>query len=171
MENIQNIFDFISSSKDEMVKLQTLLTSKQALGPESGGQGELEKCLALEAWLKENNFTDVKRYDAPDPRVESGIRPNLLVTIPGKDSSKAIWLMTHMDVVPVGEISMWHSDPWQVIEKDGKLFGRGVEDNQQGLISSIFAVPFLISNFPSKEIEIFSPVSISKFICISSHSV
>ena len=136
MENIQNIFDFISSSKDEMVKLQTLLTSKQALGPESGGQGELEKCLALETWLKENNFTDVKRYDAPDTRVESGIRPNLLVTIPGKDSSKSIWIMTHMDVVPVGELSMWHSDPWQVIEKDGKLFGRGVEDNQQGLVSS-----------------------------------
>ena len=146
MENMQNIFDFISSSKDEMVKLQTLLTSKQALGPESGGQGELEKCLALESWLKENNFTDVKRYDAPDPRVESGIRPNLLVTIPGKDSSKAIWLMTHMDVVPVGEISMWNSDPWQVIEKDGKLFGRGVEDNQQGLVSSIFAVLSLIKN-------------------------
>jgi succinyl-diaminopimelate desuccinylase len=146
MENMQDIFDFIVSSKDEMVKLQTLLTTKQALDPESGGQGELEKCLALESWLKENNFTDVKRYDAPDSRVESGIRPNLLVTIPGKDTSKSLWLMTHMDVVPVGELSMWNSDPWQVIEKDGKLFGRGVEDNQQGLVSSIFAVLSLIKN-------------------------
>jgi hypothetical protein len=51
-----------------------------------------------------------------------------------------------MDVVPVGELSMWNSDPWQVIEKDGKLFGRGVEDNQQGLVSSIFAVLSLIKN-------------------------
>ncbi len=146
MDNINTLFDFIESKTSKMIELQTLLTSKPALSPESEGDGELEKCIALEQWLKDEGFTDLQRFDAPDSRVKSGIRPNLIATIPGQDTSKSLWIMTHMDVVPVGELSMWDSDPWQVIEKDGKLFGRGVEDNQQGLVSSIFAVLSLIKN-------------------------
>jgi succinyl-diaminopimelate desuccinylase len=48
--------------------------------------------------------------------------------------------MTHLDVVPEGERSLWTSDPWKVTVKDGVVVGRGVEDNQQGLVSSVFAV-------------------------------
>ena len=146
MENINSLFEFIESKTSKMVELQTLLTSKPALSPESEGDGELEKCIALEQWLKNEGFSDLQRFDAPDSRVKSGIRPNLVATIPGKDTSKSLWIMTHLDVVPVGELSMWHSDPWKVIEKDGKLYGRGVEDNQQGLVSSIFASLALIKN-------------------------
>jgi succinyl-diaminopimelate desuccinylase len=32
-----------------------------------------------------------------------------------------------------------------VVEKDGKLFGRGVEDNQQGLVSALFALKALVA--------------------------
>ncbi|MDR1748798.1 MAG: M20 family metallo-hydrolase, partial [Spirochaetaceae bacterium] len=104
-----------------------------------GGEGEFEKCKALEKWLEKNGFTGVERFDAPDPRVPSGVRPTLVVTIPGRDSSRAVWIMSHTDVVPVGELSLWNTDPWRVIEKEGRIYGRGVEDNQQGLVSSIFA--------------------------------
>jgi len=40
---------------------------------------------------------------------------------------------------------MWKSDPWTVVEKDGRLIGRGVEDNQQGLTSSVLAALALVS--------------------------
>lgn len=122
-----------------MVSLETLLTAIPALAPESGGEGELAKCEALTLALQKMGFTSFERYDAPDPRVPSGVRPNLVVTIPGRDSSRTIWMMTHLDVVPPGELSLWETDPWTVFEKDGKLFGRGVEDNQQGLVASVFA--------------------------------
>ncbi|MCI6479691.1 MAG: M20 family metallo-hydrolase [Spirochaetia bacterium] len=134
----------IASSKAEIVELETLLTSHPALAPESGGDGELEKVIALEGWLKSQGFTQFQRFDAPDSRVSSGIRPNLVVTIPGKDDSFAVWFMAHTDVVPVGELSLWHTDPWKVIEKDGRLYGRGVEDNQQGLVASTVAALALL---------------------------
>lgn len=134
----------IASSKAEIVELETLLTSHPALAPESGGDGELEKVIALEGWLKSQGFTQFQRFDAPDSRVSSGIRPNLVVTIPGKDDSFAVWFMAHTDVVPVGELSLWHTDPWKVIEKDGRLYGRGVEDNQQGLVASTVATLALL---------------------------
>lgn len=134
----------IASSKAEIVELETLLTAHPALAPESGGDGELEKVTALEAWLKSQGFTQFQRFDAPDSRVSSGIRPNLVVTIPGKDDSFSVWFMAHTDVVPVGELSLWHTDPWKVVEKDGRLYGRGVEDNQQGLVASTVAALALL---------------------------
>ncbi|MGB4254311.1 MAG: M20 family metallo-hydrolase, partial [Rectinema sp.] len=58
---------------------------------------------------------------------------------PGRRVEGPLWIMSHLDVVPEGELSSWESDPWKVVVKDGKLYGRGVEDNQQGIVSSVFA--------------------------------
>lgn len=144
------IKEWIAGNTAGMVALETLLTSHPALAPESGGQGELQKVQALETWLKEQGITQLERFDAPDNRVESGIRPNLVATITGADDTDSaaprIWIMAHTDVVPVGEISLWNTDPWQVVEKDGRLYGRGVEDNQQGLVAGTFAALALIKN-------------------------
>ena len=130
---------FIESSTKDMVELERILTAQQALAPESGGDGELAKVTVLENYLKANGITRLERFDAKDSRVSSGIRPNLIATIPGNRDDYAIWLCAHLDVVPTGAMKLWESDPWTVVEKDGKIYGRGVEDNQQGLVSSVFA--------------------------------
>ena len=145
MKNLETIQTWLSAQRGRMTDLQKTLTACQALAPESGGDGELEKCLLLEKELASLGLPAGERYDAPDPRVSAGIRPNLVVTIPGH-RSEAVWVMTHLDVVPPGDLSKWESDPWTVVEKDGKLFGRGVEDNQQGLVSSVFAALAFVEN-------------------------
>lgn len=129
----------IGSGLRDIIELESILTRNKALAPENGGDGELQKCLALEEWLKKNGITDLKRYDAPDSRVSSGIRPNLVATIKGLDDTKCIWVCAHLDVVPAGEKSLWKTDPWTLTEADGKIYGRGVEDNQQGLCSGVLA--------------------------------
>ena len=148
--------EFLQNSRHDIVELETLLTSIPAIAPEGGGDGETKKCDALERWLKEKGFSDVQRFEAPDSRVSSGSRPSLVVTIPGKDDSQRIWVMAHIDVVPVGDPSLWKTDPWKVVEKDGKLIGRGVEDNQQGLCSAAFAGLYLIKNgiVPSNTVKL-----------------
>ncbi|MCR5495166.1 MAG: M20 family metallo-hydrolase [Treponema sp.] len=148
MYYMQKLYDFIKASSAQMVELETLLTSHPALAPENGGQGEIEKAKALVEWLKANGIQEsqIEEYDAPDSRVESKIRPNIVVTIPGQNDDYSVWVMAHLDVVPVGELKLWNSDPWKVIEKDGKLYGRGVEDNQQGLVSGVFAALAFVKN-------------------------
>ena len=130
---------YIESHTKEMVELETILTEVQAIAPESGGDGESRKCAVLEEWLKKNGITRLEHYDAPDSRVTSGVRPNLIATIPGNKDDYNIWVCAHLDVVPAGELSLWNTDPWTVVEKDGRIYGRGVEDNQQGLVSGVFA--------------------------------
>ncbi len=144
----QNLFSYIKNSTKDMVQLESLLTSCIALAPENGGQGESEKAESLIEWLKTQGIKNeqIEIFNAPDSRVKSGKRPNVVVTLPGKKDDFSFWVMAHLDVVPIGDLSLWHSDPWSVIEKDGKIYGRGVEDNQQGLVSGVFALLSYLKN-------------------------
>ncbi|MGL4982879.1 MAG: M20 family metallo-hydrolase [Treponemataceae bacterium] len=146
MTENKKLFDFVDQSKAKILELQSLLTAIPALAPESNGNGELKKCEALIQWLKKEGFSNFERLDAPDSRVESGVRPNLIVTIEGKNPSKRLWVMSHLDIVPEGDVSLWQTNPFEAVEKDGKIFGRGVEDNQQGLVSSVFTALSFIKN-------------------------
>ncbi|MDR1326640.1 MAG: M20 family metallo-hydrolase [Treponema sp.] len=145
MEEKKKLFTYIDSATALIKELETELTRRPAIAPDSGGEGELDKCVFLADWLTRKGITCLERYDAPDSRAKGGVRPNLVATIAGKDDSKRVWIMSHLDVVPPGEASLWNSDPWTVIERDGKLIGRGVEDNQQGLCSSVVAALALLN--------------------------
>ncbi len=141
------IFEKVSrrlhSYRDEIIELQTKLTSIPALGPENAGEGEKAKAEFLKTVLAKIPVDEVIELNASDARVPCGYRPNLLATVEGKKKSKKIWLLSHMDIVPPGELSLWNSDPYIVSVKDGRLYGRGVEDNQQGMVASIMALKAL----------------------------
>ena len=138
--------EFLADKKNEIVELQTLLTSIPAIAPEGGGDGEEKKAVALENWLRHKGFEKIIRYEISDERVSAKVRPSILAEIPGKKDDFCIWVIAHIDVVPVGDIKLWNTNPWEVVEKDGKLFGRGVEDNQQGLCSAVFAALYYLEN-------------------------
>lgn len=133
----------IEKQRKDIVKLEAGLTACNAVGPQNDGPGEAEKAKFLTGWLKENGFPAPKDYPAADKRVKGGKRPNLVCAIPGA-SKRKLWVFSHLDVVPPGERSLWTTDPFTVVEKGGKIFGRGVEDNQQGMVSSIFAAKALL---------------------------
>jgi len=135
----EKAFKWLEESTHAMVELETLLSSVPAFAPESGGQGEMRKAEALIGWLGSKGIHEIERFDSPDPRVPGGRRPNVLATIQGVSESGRIWIMSHLDVVPEGDRSMWETDPFKVVLKEGRVYGRGVEDNQQGIVSSIFA--------------------------------
>ena len=152
------LFSFIDNAEALAVELETGLCRYPAIAPESGGDGEYDKALWLEGWLKDKGFS-CERIDIKDERAKGGIRPNLVVDVnaacvpagtsgatgnDGTNDEPCLWIMSHLDVVPPGEISLWESDPWTVIRKDDgplgpRLIGRGVEDNQQGLTASLIA--------------------------------
>lgn len=144
---INQIKEYMDNNKSRMINLEKILTATPALAPENNGDGEYDKAQVLLKWLHEAGFNNIEIFEAKDNRVSSKVRPNILVTIPTlNEGDKTIWIMTHLDVVPPGDLSAWNTDPWDCIEKDGKLFGRGCEDNQQGLVSSVFAALYFLEN-------------------------
>jgi succinyl-diaminopimelate desuccinylase len=134
----------IERYRDAMVRMQIELTAIPALSPDSGGQGESEKARYLFEKLRTLGFEHIREIDAPDGRVSSGIRPNILVTQPGKRPGKTTWILTHLDIVPPGEKALWSEDPYKGYQKDERVYGRGTEDNQQDLVASIFAAKALL---------------------------
>ncbi len=139
-DNFKKVCEKIESYRDEMIEFQTAITAIPAISPVSGGEGEWKKCKLIEKYLKEFGAEDVQIVEVDDPAAPEGTRPSILARIEGEDRSKTIWVMSHMDVVPEGDRSEWKSDPWKVEVRDGKLYGRGVEDNQQGMTGSVFAM-------------------------------
>ena len=84
-------------------------------------------------------FTSFRHFDAPDSSVSAGLRPNFLTTVDGINKTRNMWIITHLDIVPPGELSLWSSDPYKAYVRDNHIFGRGTEDNQQDMVASIFA--------------------------------
>jgi succinyl-diaminopimelate desuccinylase len=146
MTDKEKVFKFIEGSTQGVVELESLLTAIPAMAPESEGIGEIEKAKALEAWLRKHGIDKIEHFDSKDERVPSKLRPNMVATIPGVKDDRRIWIMSHLDVVPEGDRSTWKTDPFKVEVKSGVLYGRGVEDNQQGLASSVFAVLALLDS-------------------------
>ncbi len=142
MSLAQKLMSRVDSYADQIVEAQRRLVAIPALGPDNGGQGEIDKALWVEKWLQEMNLR-VERVDAADARVESGLRPNLIATMPGGEGP-ARWALSHLDVVPTGPADQWTSDPWQLRVENGKLYGRGVLDDHAGVVASLFALKALI---------------------------
>ncbi|MBP1660235.1 MAG: succinyl-diaminopimelate desuccinylase [Candidatus Aminicenantes bacterium] len=133
----------IESFRDEMVDLQMKLCAIPAIAPSSGGDGEALKAEFLADWLKANGFVDIDVVKAPDLDAPAGYRPNILAYSRGRSQARTVWVMTHTDVVPPGELSLWRGDPFKAWVEKGRVHGRGVEDNQQDMVASLFAIKAL----------------------------
>jgi succinyl-diaminopimelate desuccinylase len=143
-QEYEKLADWIEKSRPQMVELQTQLTAIPAIGPKGGGEGEAKKAEFIMGRLKEWGFSDIEEIRAPADDVPSGYRPSVIARVPGHSSERTIWVMTHLDIVPPGARDLWETDPYTVVENEGRLFGRGVEDNQQGMVASVFACRALI---------------------------
>ncbi len=141
---LKRISKRIDSYRGDMIELQTALTAIPAIGPENDGDGEYKKARFLVDYLRLKGFKDIKEYNAPDDMVSAGVRPNIITTLPGEKPERTVWILTHTDIVPPGEMNLWDHDPYETVVRDGKIFGRGTEDNQQELVASIFAAKAFI---------------------------
>ncbi|OGR66985.1 MAG: hypothetical protein A2X30_01515 [Elusimicrobia bacterium GWB2_63_16] len=141
----EQILKKIESYENYAIELQRGLTAIPALAPSSGGTGEYDKAKWLEGELKKLKFDSIEWINAPQKEAKNGIRPNLIARYKGKSNKKTIWFMAHLDVVPPGEAKLWNSDPYKMEVKDGKLIGRGVEDNQQAIASSVMVVKAMMA--------------------------
>lgn len=120
--------------RNRMVEVACKLVELKAISPDYGGEGELDKAEYVESLLR--GF-DIQRFDAKDNRAKGGVRPNLVVKV--CEGEKMLWIVSHLDVVPEGNISLWETPPFKAVIKDGKIYGRGTEDNNQATVSSLFA--------------------------------
>ena len=142
---LKPLCDYLDSQRATVIRWQREMTARPALGPENGGTGEHEKANWLGAELARMGLLDIHRHPCPDPRVPAGFRPNISARVPGK-STRTLWIIGHMDVVPPGDASLWRSPPHELRVDGDHVYGRGVEDNQQAIVTAMLAAEALIGN-------------------------
>jgi len=69
----------------------------------------------------------------------SGTKANLYATL-GPPDRPGIMLSGHTDVVPV-EGQDWHTDPFELAEKEGRLYGRGTSDMKSFIAVALALAP------------------------------
>jgi len=147
------LFAALDGQTETVCDLQRRLTAIPALGPKNGGDGEKEKAEFLMDYVKSMGIGNVREFRAPDNAVSCGYRPSVAAVVPGRDTSRTLWVISHTDIVPPGDLALWKTDPY-VLERDGDiLIGRGVEDNQQGIVSSLIAARVLLDHGVTPEIN------------------
>jgi len=153
MIGFEHVYSKIECYRSEIIAMQRELTARPALGPENGGTGEHEKADYIKEQLlllKPDILFDI---NAPDEMAANGYRPNIVTAWNGSKQGRAIWILSHLDIVPPGDLSLWKDDPYKMRVEGDKIIGRGVEDNQHGIVSSYFAVKAILDlkqAFPRK---------------------
>ena len=156
MNNLeQKVLSYIDRHTDELDTLLSRLLKIQSVNYSS--HGDEEKCeelimneyhsLGLEA---EKYFPDsvpgVTESSGYLPGRGTDRRPNFCGTYRAPNAVKKVMLAAHTDVMPSGDPEQWTVDPFGGVIKDGRIYGRGANDNKFGIASSIMALKAILES-------------------------
>ncbi|MBZ0107696.1 MAG: ArgE/DapE family deacylase [Candidatus Scalindua rubra] len=128
----EHIVNYIQDQKDEIVRLSAELIGANTVNPPGN------EYLAVNI-IKKYFSTHGIRYDTFE-KVTG--RTNIIGYI-GK-GNPTLLVACHLDVVPSGD--GWDTDPFKSVVKNGRIFGRGANDNKGQMASMLVLAKFLKDN-------------------------
>ena len=129
----------VEENKDNLVKILQELVRTPSVNP----PGDYNKIshLMIE-YYKAEGLNPVVASASEEEVKKLGLnypRPNVIALYKGEEHSPVFCLDAHMDVVGVGDESLWKYPPFGGEIHDGKIFGRGSEDTKAHLAAQVIA--------------------------------
>lgn len=137
----------IRDDLDDLVRIPSV-SREGSTTPEVARSAE-----AVAALLADAGMPDVRVLEAP------GGAPAVVGRIPAPAGAPTVLLYAHHDVQPAGNLADWHSDPFEPVERNGRLYGRGAADDKAGVMAHVGALRVLRAAFPGG-----LPVGVTVFV-------
>jgi acetylornithine deacetylase/succinyl-diaminopimelate desuccinylase-like protein len=113
-------------------EMRTLLSELIAVDTSNPPGNEAAAAQVAARWLREAGIESQLAEPVPG-------RAHLLARLKGNGSARPVLVLAHLDTVPA-QRAEWASDPWTLTERDGFLYGRGVQDNKGMAAASVLAL-------------------------------
>lgn len=129
---MQKIYDFIDAHEGAFLDGLFELVRIPSVSPLPGYEENIQACAEKFSQLMEACGLKTAIYPTAHNPVVYGEGPQ----VPGRPT---ILIYGHYDVQPEGDLSEWHSDPYEPVIRDGRIYGRGVGDNKGQIYAHIKA--------------------------------
>lgn len=108
---------------EQLVRMPTISADPTAHGADVRAAAD-----QVAAWAGEAGAADVQIVSAV------GGAPAVVATWPAPEGAPTVLLYAHLDVQPPGPVEDWTSPPFEPVERDGRLYGRGAADDKAGVL-------------------------------------
>ncbi len=129
-------------AQEEIIKLLSEMVEIKSISSDKNHRDDVD----ASAQFVQNLFADLE-LNTQVIKVAGGM-PAVVAHTEIDPSKKTVLLYAHHDVQPVGDLSMWDTEPFNPVLKEGRLYGRGSGDNKAGVVVHYNVVKQLLSDLP-----------------------
>ncbi|CAB3402869.1 unnamed protein product [Caenorhabditis bovis] len=147
LERLPEVFKAIDEQQEEFIELLREAVEIKSVSGDPSRRGD---CIRMSEWTRDQLKAlgiDASLWDLGTEKTPSGETiplPPAVFGVHGRDKAKKTLLVYgHLDVQPAEKEDGWHTDPFKLIEKDGKLYGRGSTDDKGPVIAWIAVLKVL----------------------------
>ncbi|XP_011202720.1 cytosolic non-specific dipeptidase isoform X1 [Bactrocera dorsalis] len=141
---LQQLFSYINSNKEEYITALKVAVAIQSVSAWPDKRDEIQAMVRLVADKLRSLGTEVELADIGRQRLPNGKEialPNVILGTLGKDpKKKTIVVYGHLDVQPALKEDGWNTEPFDLTEIDGKLYGRGASDDKGPVLCWLHAI-------------------------------
>jgi len=143
-KQLQDLFSYIDTNKTKFIgNLKGAVSIPSVSGEVEHRADVVTMVKWTESQLKSLGAT-VELCDIGEqvlPNCEKVALPPVLLGCLGNDPAKpTVCLYGHLDVQPAAKEDGWATDPFKLVEKDGKLYGRGATDDKGPVLGWLHAI-------------------------------
>ncbi|HEX6300157.1 MAG TPA: dipeptidase [Acidimicrobiia bacterium] len=130
--------DLKSAVAEDMPRLKELLAT--LIRMKSVSADGYDPARVREAGETIVSMLDEAGFDNARLLESSSGHPAVFAEIPGPEAAPTVLLYAHYDVQPPGPIEEWETGPFDPVERNGRLYGRGAADDKAGIVMHLGAI-------------------------------
>ncbi|XP_037507197.1 cytosolic non-specific dipeptidase [Rhipicephalus sanguineus] len=143
-KDLASVFRIIEEDKDDMLSWLKELVAIPTVSAELSHRKDIMRLIEQTQEKLKKHGMHVTLEPLGDQNLSDGSKvpypPLLLASTTHDAKRKTLCVYGHLDVQPARKDDGWDTEPFQPVEKDGRLFGRGTAHNKGPLTACIWAL-------------------------------